>query len=273
LAIYAIGDVQGCFDQLQRLLERIAFDPVADKLWFAGDLVNRGPESLKTLRFVKALGDSALTVLGNHDLHLLAAAAGITEPRGKDTIAEILDAPDSADLLNWLRRQPLVHHDARLNLLLVHAGIHPSWDEGDAISAAREVQSALAGERPEEFLSEMYGNKPRRWRESLTGADRLRCITNILTRMRYLDDDGRLELKFKGAPEHAPNGLTPWFEAAGRQTLQSRIIFGHWSSLGLVTEGPALCLDSGCLWGRSLTAVRVDPAPADWVSVDCGELG
>jgi len=201
------------------------------------------------------------------------SAAGITEPRGKDTITEILDAPDSAELLNWLRHQPLVHHNPELQLLLVHAGIHPSWNEAEAVAAAREVQAVLAGEAPEEFLGEMYGNKPRRWRESLTGMDRLRCITNILTRMRYLDEAGRLDLKFKGAPKQAPAELTPWFEAPDRQMLQSRIIFGHWSSLGLVTEGPALCLDSGCLWGRNLTAVRLTPDPAEWFSVDCGELG
>lgn len=273
MAIYAIGDVQGCFDQLEQLLDRIAFNPGADQLWFAGDLVNRGPESLKTLRFVKALGDSALTVLGNHDLHLLAAAAGVVEPRGKDTITEILKAPDSSELLNWLRTQPLLHHDPKLELLMVHAGIHPSWDDDEAIAAAREVQEALAGETPEQFLAQMYGNKPRRWRNSLSGMDRLRCITNILTRMRYVDEYGRMDLKFKGAPPDAPPGLTPWFKATDRRLLRNRVVFGHWSSLGLVTEGPALCLDSGCLWGRSLTAVRVDPGPTEWFSVDCSGLG
>lgn len=272
MALYAIGDVQGCFDQLRSLLDKIKFDPAHDTLWFTGDLVNRGPRSLETLRFVKGLGDSAVTVLGNHDLHLLAAACGIVEPRGKDTIGEIIEAPDSAELLNWLRHQPLVHFDSNRKLLLVHAGIHPSWDELDAVRAAGEVEVALRNDSAETFLAQMYGNKPRRWRDSLTGIERLRCITNILTRMRYLESDDRLELKFKGSPGQQPENLVPWFESTGRRPLESRIIFGHWSSLGLVTEGPVVCLDSGCLWGRSLTALRLEPDPPATFRIECTEF-
>ncbi len=270
MALYAIGDIQGCLDPLQALLEKLAFDPARDTVWFTGDLVNRGPKSLETLRFVKSLGASAVTVLGNHDLHLLAAACGVVEPRGKDTIAPIIDAADSAELLDWLRRQPLAHHDEARKLLMVHAGIHPLWDESRTMAAAREVELELRGDRPEVFLNEMYGNKPRRWRESLGGAERLRCITNILTRMRYLDSEHRLDLKFKGPPGQQPEGLVPWFESAGRCALESRIIFGHWSSLGLIAEGPVVCLDSGCLWGRSLTALRFEPGPEAVFAIDCG---
>lgn len=260
MATYAVGDLQGCLDPLQRLLERLAFDPARDRLWLVGDLVNRGPQSLETLRFVRELGEAAITVLGNHDLHLLAVALGGKKSKGKDTLTPILAAPDRDELIDWLRRQRLLHHDAGLAAVLVHAGIPPAWGIPTAQACAREVEAVLAGDAVHDFLAEMYGDHPDRWDASLQGLDRLRYTVNGLTRMRYLTTDGRMEFKLKCAPEQAPKGVQAWFDAP-REPLGATVVFGHWSTLGRTRLPGALALDTGCLWGGKLTAVRLD-APA-----------
>ncbi len=259
MAIYAVGDLQGCLDPLKRLLDGLRFDPTRDRLWLVGDLVNRGPHSLEALRFVRDLGEAALTVLGNHDLHLLAVAYGTRRPKGKDTLGPILAAPDRDELIDWLRRQPLLHHDPGLAVLLVHAGIPPVWDIPTALACAREAQAVLAGPGLRDFLAEMYSDHPDRWEAGLMGLERLRYIINAFTRMRYLTLDGRLEFKTKCAPEQAPPGLIPWY-AAPREPLGATVVFGHWSTLGRIRLPGALALDTGCLWGGRLTAARLDQA-------------
>lgn len=261
MAVYAIGDIQGCFDELQELLALIRFNPLHDRLWFVGDLVNRGPKSLETLRFVRNLGGIATTVLGNHDLHLIAAAYG--RPLGHDdhTLDAILDAPDRDELVDWLRARPLLHHDGKLGYTLIHAGLPPQWDLATARRCAQEVEAVLRGDRIRDFLRHMYGNKPRHWSGKLGGWERLRFIVNCLTRMRYCDRDGRLKMKPKGPPGSQPAGLLPWYELPGRASRDLHIIFGHWSTLG-VTDIPGIYpIDSGCLWGGQLTALRIDTGP------------
>jgi bis(5'-nucleosyl)-tetraphosphatase (symmetrical) len=257
MAVYAVGDLQGCLDPLRRLLERLAFDPARDRLWLVGDLVNRGPQSLEALRFVRDLGEAALTVLGNHDLHLLAVALAGKKTKGKDTLTPILAAPDRDELIDWLRRQPLLHHEPDLRAVLAHAGIPPDWDIPTAAACAREVEAVLAGDEVRDFLAEMYGDHPDRWDAGLEGLERLRYTVNALTRMRYLTPDGRLEFKYKCAPEQAPDGLIPWY-AAPRAPLGATVVFGHWSTLGRIRLPGAIGLDTGCLWGGRLTAVRLD---------------
>ncbi|HEX23187.1 MAG TPA: symmetrical bis(5'-nucleosyl)-tetraphosphatase, partial [Chromatiales bacterium] len=232
MAIYAIGDIQGCFDELQALLAMCRFDPAVDRLWFTGDLVNRGPDSLKVLRFVRGLGEGAITVLGNHDLHLLAVAEGLGKLHKPDTLQAILDAPDRDELLHWLRQQPLLYHDADLNAALVHAGLPPQWDLREARAYSVEVETVLRGDDYREFFTHMYGDKPRRWAMGLTGWDRLRFIVNCFTRLRFCRADGELCLKAKGEPGTQPAGCVPWFQAPGRRSTQTQIIFGHWSTLG-----------------------------------------
>jgi bis(5'-nucleosyl)-tetraphosphatase (symmetrical) len=256
MAIYAVGDVQGCFDELQRLRDEVRFDPAADRLWFTGDLVNRGPKSLETLRFVKSLGDAAVTVLGNHDLHLLAVSCGISRTKHKDTFGDVLDAADRDELVDWLRRRPLLHRDGRF--YLIHAGLPPEWSAEQAESCAGEVQAWLRSDDYPEFFRQMYGDQPGRWSESLRGWDRLRFITNCLTRMRYCDRHGHLDFKFKGRPGSQPPHLLPWFEVPGRRSVDGEIVFGHWSTLGFYSGNGVVCLDTGCLWGGELTALRLD---------------
>ncbi|MBZ0072134.1 MAG: symmetrical bis(5'-nucleosyl)-tetraphosphatase [Thiohalobacteraceae bacterium] len=268
MAVYAIGDVQGCLHELDRLLTELHFDPARDRLWFAGDLVNRGPRSLETLRFVRGLGAAATTVLGNHDLHLLAVACDPARARPKDTLHPILDAPDRTELLDWLRRQPLLHHDATLGYTLIHAGLPPQWDLGLAQDCAREVEAALRGDDYAAYLTQMYGNEPDRWTDDLQGQERLRFITNCFTRLRYCDADGRLGLAFKGAPGSQPAGWLPWFEIPQRRSRSLRIVFGHWSTLGPRDDPGIFPLDSGCLWGGQLTALRLDGVPR-WTRVPC----
>jgi len=268
MAIYAIGDIQGCFDELQALLAMCRFDPAADRLWFTGDLVNRGPDSLKVLRFVRGLGEGAITVLGNHDLHLLAVAEGLGKLHKPDTLQAILDAPDRDELLHWLRRQPLLYHDADLNAVLVHAGLPPQWDVREACAYSVEVETVLRGDDYREFFTHMYGDKPRRWAKGLTGWDRLRFIVNCFTRLRFCRADGELCLKAKGEPGTQPAGCVPWFQAPGRRSTQTQIIFGHWSTLGLYRGDNVLALDTGCLWGGLLTAARLD-GDHELVSCDC----
>ncbi|MBT8081911.1 MAG: symmetrical bis(5'-nucleosyl)-tetraphosphatase [Gammaproteobacteria bacterium] len=259
MAVYAIGDIQGCYDPFRRLLDTIRFDPDRDTLWLVGDLVNRGPKSLKTLRFVRDLGDSVVTVLGNHDLHLLALQSGAI-PRGNRfrTLRKLLAAPDADELCDWLRHRPLVHYDKKLDTLLVHAGIHPSWSIKKALKRAAEVEAALQADGYRELLAKMYGNTPACWSGSLVGYKRLRFIINCFTRMRMLTGNECLELKFSGSPFRARKSLTPWYQAESPAWGATRIVFGHWSALGLLVLPNLVSLDTGCVWGRQLTAVRVD---------------
>lgn len=271
MAIYAIGDVQGCFDELQALLKQIDFHPGRDHLWFTGDLVNRGPKSLQVLRFVKGLASDAVTVLGNHDLHLLAVAEGRERYRYNDTFDDVLNAPDSDELLDWLRHRPLLHHDPRLGYTLVHAGLPPQWDLAQAEACAAEVEVVLRGQRYGEYFEHMYGNQPELWSDDLTGWERLRFITNYFTRLRYCDKDGRLALEEKGAPGSQTDGYLPWFAAPGRRSAGLKIIFGHWSTLGEHTDPGIYPLDTGCVWGGSLTALRLDGEPR-WYRLPCPRL-
>ena len=258
MAVYAIGDVQGCYDALRRLLEHLRFDPASDRLWLVGDLVNRGPASREVLRCVRGLGAAAQTVLGNHDLHLLAVAAGLKRLRRKDTLRPLLEAPDSDELLHWLRHRPLLHHDPELGHVLVHAGISPQWDLATARRCARELEAVLRGPGCNEFLRVMYGDEPARWDPALSGMARLRYIVNAFTRMRYVDSAMRLDLDAKDPPGRQPRHLLPWFRHPHRLPIPARIVFGHWSALGYLYENNVLALDTGCVWGGRLTAVRLD---------------
>jgi bis(5'-nucleosyl)-tetraphosphatase (symmetrical) len=269
MAVYAIGDVQGCFDELQALLDRIGFDPAEDRLWFAGDLVNRGPKSLETLRFIRGLGEGAVSVLGNHDLHLLAAAHGHPIAHDDHTLDAILAAPDRDELIDWLSHQPLLHHDEQLGFTMLHAGLPPQWDLELASRCAREVEAVLRDERCPDFVSGMYGNKPKLWSNDLAGLDRLRFIVNCLTRMRFCDSDGKLEFKCKGAPGQQRTGYFPWFEIPWRASRDLNIVFGHWSTLGTVDIPGVYPTDTACLWGGRLTALRIDAAPPQRFELDC----
>lgn len=269
MAVYAIGDVQGCYAPLQKLLARLRFDPAQDYLWFTGDLVNRGPQSLEVLRFVQGLGERAVCVLGNHDLHLLAVATGAAKSKKLDTLDEILRAPDRGELLHWLRACPLLHHDAALGYTLIHAGLLPPWDFAQAQRLAREAESMLRGDQYQEFFHHMYGDLPDHWNENLHGFDRLRVIVNAFTRLRYCDLDGNMDLRPKGPLGSQPADLLPWFQIPGRRSRELKIVFGHWSALGLWRGEGVIGLDSGCLWGRSLSAARLDVEPVEIFSVGC----
>lgn len=270
MAIYAIGDLQGCLDPLQRLLERVRFDPSRDQLWFCGDLINRGPQSLETLRFVRDLGERAITVLGNHDLNLLAVAHAVRPLKRSDTLAPILEAPDRAELLDWLRWRPLLHHDPKLRFTLVHAGIPPDWDLAEALALAAECEAQLRGERWIELLGEMYGNQPDRWNPALQGWDRYRYILNGFTRMRYCDPSGRLDFRDNGPLGTQQPGYLPWFKLPQRRSRRLRILFGHWAALGHFRGSGLFALDSGCVWGQRLTALRLDHPFNPAFSVSCG---
>ena len=270
MATYAIGDIQGCYDELRRLLDRLGFDPSRDKLWCVGDLVNRGPDSLAVLRWFKALGKRAVVVLGNHDLHLLAVAAGTRGPGKKDTLEPILRAPDRDELLDWLRRRPLLHHSEKKGFVMLHAGLPPQWDLAQAKACARELEQVLQAPDHAAFLSEMYGDQPARWSDALDGVERLRFITNCFTRLRWCDVEGNLRLEEKGGLETPPPGVMPWYAVPGRRSASERILFGHWSTLGYRAEHNVWALDSGCLWGGRLTAVRVRRRkPIEVHSEDC----
>jgi bis(5'-nucleosyl)-tetraphosphatase (symmetrical) len=269
MPLYAIGDIQGCDTALGALLEAIGFSADRDRLWFVGDIVNRGPESLQALRRIRSLGDAATVVLGNHDLHLLAVACGVSQVRSGDTLDEVLAAPDRKTLLDWLLHRPLMHEEPARNLALVHAGLPPQWDMSTARSCAREVERALE-EDPARLFQMMYGDEPSRWDGALAGAERLRFIVNCFTRLRYVDADGRLALRAKGAP-HKPQTehLIPWFEAPGARWRGPRVVCGHWSTLGFLNTSTVVSLDTGCVWGGSLTALRLDDAHAAPVQVAC----
>ena len=262
MATYAIGDLQGCHREFEALLAVIGFRPQADRLWMVGDLVNRGPQSAAVLRTVMALGDRVVTVLGNHDLHLLACACvPSVKPRRRDTLDEILAAPDREQMLAWLRRQPLLHHDASLGYTMVHAGLPPQWDVAYAQARAREVETVLRGDDYCDFLAHMYGDEPARWDTSLEGYARLRFITNSLTRIRYCTADGAIDLQDKGEPS-ADSLLVPWFAVPARASKQARIVFGHWSTLRLPRsewlQAGVFPLDTGAVWGGDLTAMRLE---------------
>lgn len=258
MALYAIGDIQGCWLELQALLDKINFDPDEDTLWFTGDLVNRGPGSLETLRYVKSLGSAALTVLGNHELHFLAIFYEKFKPGKHDTFDELLTAHDRDELIDWLRHQPLFHHDEKQGYCLVHAGLPPQWNIAEAKKRANEVETILRSDQIEDFLDHMYGDTPDIWSDALTGWDRLRFITNCFTRIRYCDRSGRLDLKQKGPPGSQPDGLLPWFELPDRKSRDEEIVFGHWSTLGFQAREGIYALDTGCLWGGELTALQLD---------------
>ena len=264
---YAIGDLQGCDQELRALLARLKFSADRDRLWFVGDLVNRGPDSLAALRRVRALGDSALVVLGNHDLHLLAVACGVQRRRRTDTLDEVLAAPDRDTLIEWLLTRPLAHAEGRE--LMVHAGVVPQWTAARTLVLADEVSRALRRD-PRALFEQMYGDEPERWDERLAGPERLRFIINVLTRLRLCSADGRVDLSLKGPPPPPPSTLRPWFEHPQRATRDVRVVFGHWSALGLVQKPDVLGLDTGCVWGGSLTAVDLDSDHPP-VSVGCTE--
>lgn len=271
MAVYAIGDVHACLDPLRRLLDRLGYDPAADTLWFTGDLVNRGPDSLGTLRFVRGLGERAHVVLGNHDLHLLAIRAGYGELRPGDTLASVLEAADGDELLDWLQHRPLLHESAPLPYVLVHAGLPPQWDVATARRLAREAEAALRGPDAEGLFAHLYGNEPDRWHEGLRGWERLRYIINAFTRLRFCDGEGRLLFRYKGPPEQAPPGHYPWYAAPGRRHRgeDGTVLSGHWSTLGLRRDAGYITLDTGCLWGGQLTAVRLDVPGAPVTSLPC----
>ncbi|MCE1181704.1 MAG: symmetrical bis(5'-nucleosyl)-tetraphosphatase [Rhodocyclales bacterium] len=270
MATYAIGDIQGCYDSLLRLLDTCAFNPAQDRLWLVGDLVNRGPKSLETLRLIKSLGPAALTVLGNHDLYLLMVAEGGAKFRGKDdTIQAILDAPDAAELLTWLRQQPLCHTEG--DYCLVHAGLLPQWDINRARELAREVEATLRGPQFQEFINNLWGSEPASWSDALQGWDRLRVIVNAMTRMRFCTPEGRMEFRTKGETTNPPAGHLPWFELPNRAHANSVLVTGHWSALGLKITPHLLALDSGCLWGGHLTALRLEDRAVFQVSCSPGE--
>lgn len=258
MSTYAIGDIQGCYAALQTLLAKIAFNPQHDRLWLTGDLVNRGPDSLLTLRYIKSLGNTATCVLGNHDLHLLAIAAGVRTKSNDDSLADILNAPDRHELLDWLRQRPVMHHDEELGVSMIHAGLPPQWNQHDSLAYAHELQAVLRGAQYLTFLQDMYGNKPDQWSPTLQGMDRLRFITNCFTRLRFCREDGTLCLKSKGPPGSQPDDCIPWFKVENRASRDMNILFGHWSALGLYQEKGITSLDSGCLWGHQLTALRLE---------------
>lgn len=259
MSTYAIGDIQGCFFALEKLLQEINFDSKNDTLWLTGDLVNRGPQSLETLRFIKNLNIRQKIVLGNHDLHLLAMAHDAHPGWSDDTLTPILKADDREELIDWLLHQPLLHHDETLGFTMIHAGLAPSWDLTLAKKLATEVETILQSDQRKDFLKHMYGNEPSQWSEQLTGWDRLRCIVNYLTRARFCHWDGRLELKTKENIRMDQTDLIPWFNIPDRRNANLKIIFGHWAALGGVTRTQnTFALDTGCVWGYCLTAMRLE---------------
>lgn len=254
MATYAIADVQGCYEELRALLARIGFDSARDRLWFVGDLVNRGPKSLEVLRYVRSLGDSAtVTVLGNHDLHLLCVAEGFAKRREDDTLDAVLGAPDAADLLDWLRGRPLMHCEG--DHAMVHAGLLPQWSIEKALALAGEVEAALRAPSYRDFLAALYGSNPARWSDALEGWDRLRVIVNAMTRMRFCSPEGVMDFRVKS--DKAPTGYLPWFEARPPRK-EPKIVCGHWSALGLKLTARVSVLDAGCVWGGSLVALRLE---------------
>jgi bis(5'-nucleosyl)-tetraphosphatase (symmetrical) len=273
MALYLIGDIQGCDDALQKLLDKIGFSPSRDTVVLLGDLVNRGPDSAAVLRRVQGYGASALSLLGNHDLHLLAVAHGARKPSRKDTLAGLLEAPDSEAMLEWVRQQHMALHmqiDGG-DLLMVHAGVLPQWTVGNTLVQAAEVESVLRGPALGEFLLTMYGNEPAQWSDTLTGSARLRAIVNALTRMRFCSADGVMEFESKDGAATAPEGFMPWFDVPGRKTANATVAFGHWSTLGWLSRPDLLSTDTGCVWGGCLSAVRIGATldERELIQVEC----
>lgn len=270
MSTYAIGDLQGCYQPLKDLLDHLKYDSSQDTLWFTGDLVNRGPDSLKTLRFVKKLGKQAVTILGNHDLHLLALAEGVKDAKNASSLTHVLQADDCDELLHWLRHRPLLHDDKDLGYTMIHAGLPPQWTANDAIRYASELQDVLQGPDYKKFFKYMYGNTPLKWSSKLKHYDRLRFITNCFTRLRFLKKDGSLCLQAKGTLGSQPADCLPWFEHAERKSKNMNLIFGHWSALGVFQSTGINALDSGCVWGNQLTAMRLEDKKL--FSVQCPEF-
>jgi bis(5'-nucleosyl)-tetraphosphatase (symmetrical) len=267
--MYLIGDIQGCNESLGQLLERIGFSASRDTLYFLGDLVNRGPDSVGVLRRLAALEDSARCVLGNHDLHLLAAAHGVRPPSRKDTLASVLDAPEREQLLNWVRWQPLARYENRI--LMVHAGVLPSWDLAQSLSLAQEAQTVLRGPGLGGFLRVMYGNLPKAWDDRLAGHDRIRLIVNAFTRLRFCSADGEMEFNSTESAANAPEGFMPWFDVPGRKSVNTTIAFGHWSTLGWQDRANTFSLDTGCVWGGCLSALKLGATPQqhELIQIQC----
>jgi len=276
MSIYVIGDIQGCLNELKQLLKKIKFSADKDIIWFTGDLVNRGPKSLEVLRYVKSMDENAVTVLGNHDLHMLAIVYGLQKQRPSDTFDAIIGARDKDNLMEWVAQQPLIHTDNSDRHVLVHAGIYPQWSISQAKIYAREVENILSGYRVIEFLSNMYGNQPDVWESELTGWERLRFITNTFTRMRYCTQDAKLDLSSSVAPGKQSKALVPWYTLRNKHAPPGEpadIFFGHWSTLGLTNENGTHCLDTGCLWGGTLTALKISEREPDqpyrYYQIDC----
>ena len=265
---YAIGDLQGCFSELQQLLAKIEFDPAKDQIWFVGDLVNRGPASLQTIQYVRKLGNAAKCVLGNHDIHLIACHAGVQPCKPESSLNQILQDDDAANIIDWLRYQPLIHVDPDINWVMVHAGLLPQWDLNIAQDCARQVEQQLRSDYYIEFLMQAYGNMPNQWNANLIDTDRWRLILNAFTRLRLCDEQGRMDFDYKGPLGEQPEHLHAWFDVP-RASENLNIIFGHWSALGLRNRKNLLALDTGCLWGNQLTAARIDTNPVIIHQIDC----
>jgi bis(5'-nucleosyl)-tetraphosphatase (symmetrical) len=264
---YLVGDLQGCCEPLDRLLAKIGFSASRDHLYALGDLVNRGPQSLATLRRLRGLGSAATCLLGNHDLHLLAVAHGVRRVHRSDTLNEILEAPDRDAWIAWLRQRPMAHRAD--GWLMVHAGVVPQWDSAMTLQLAGEIQACLRSDELPAFLKGMYGNEPSRWSDGLRGTDRLRFAVNALTRIRFVQPDGTLDLESKEGAGATPTGLVPWFDAPDRRTVGEPIAFGHWSTLGLISRPDLIALDTGCVWGGQLSAMRIDGGRRELIQVSC----
>lgn len=256
MATYAVGDIQGCFTSFTHLLEQIGFNAARDRLWLVGDLINRGPDSLAVLRWARQHENSLSVVLGNHDLHTLAVAEGFVEAHRLDTLQALLTAPDGPELLSWLRGRHMAYAEG--DYLMVHAGVLPQWNADQVLALAREVEDVLRGDGYRDFLAHMYGNHPNHWQDDLHGMNRLRVITNALTRLRVCTAEGAMDFRFKGEVADIPEGFTPWFELQGRRSVDRTMVFGHWSALGLLLRDNLIALDTGCLWGGQLTAIRLE---------------
>ena len=269
MATYVIGDVQGCFDELQELVRYINFNPKKDQLWFVGDLVNRGPKSLQTLRWVKSLGKSAVTVLGNHDLHLLAGHAGAKEISTTSSLHSVLQSKDIEKLISWLRQQSFMRFNKPLQFAMVHAGLAPQWSIKDALTYSREVEKVLKSKKYKEFLFQMYGDQPNHWDGRLKGWNRLRTITNFMTRLRYCNNNGEMSFVDKGPPGTQSIGMQPWYEIPSRKSQNTTVVFGHWSTLGYKHENNIISTDTGCLWGGQLTAIKIELEKLTIYQLEC----
>jgi len=269
MSTYVIGDVQGCFDELQELVKYISFNPKKDQLWFVGDLVNRGPKSLETLRWVKSLGNSAVTVLGNHDLHLLAIHAGVKKIKPSSSMYSALQADDIHELVEWLRYQPLMLYNKQLKFAMVHAGLAPQWTLKDALRYSKEVETILQSKKYKDFLHNMYGDQPNQWDTSLNGWDRLRAISNFMTRVRYCSNKGVMNFSEKGPPKSQIADMEPWYKIRSRKSQDTTVVFGHWSTLGYLHNHNIISTDTGCLWGGLLTAIKIEAESLTLYQIDC----